>query len=119
VHDTDLGQVPDLAGHGRRADPQRSVPPLWPGLTGGEIIDLLGRLRGGIDAKREKALADGVTLFGQVLRLPQGLMDLSPFTHTPRLPGATVHAAPLVWLCVVALVFCLAGLATLRRRDIS
>ena len=23
---------------------------LWPGLTGGEIIDLLGRLRGGIDA---------------------------------------------------------------------
>jgi ABC-2 type transport system ATP-binding protein len=31
---------------------------LWPGLTGGEIIDLLGRLRGGIDAKREKALIE-------------------------------------------------------------
>src|SRR5271154_2916996 len=25
---------------------------LWPGLTGGEIIDLLGRLRGGLNAKR-------------------------------------------------------------------
>ena len=25
---------------------------LWPGLTGGQIIDLLGRLRGGLDAKR-------------------------------------------------------------------
>jgi ABC-2 type transport system ATP-binding protein len=29
---------------------------LWPGLTGGEIIDLLGRLRGGLDAKRRQAL---------------------------------------------------------------
>ncbi len=31
---------------------------LWPGLTGGEIIDLLGRLRGGLDAKRRKALTE-------------------------------------------------------------
>jgi ABC-2 type transport system ATP-binding protein len=31
---------------------------LWPGLTGGEIIDLLGRLRGGIDATRRQALID-------------------------------------------------------------
>ena len=29
---------------------------LWPGLTGGEIIDLLGRLRGGLDARRRQAL---------------------------------------------------------------
>jgi len=25
---------------------------LWPGLTGGEVIDLLGRMRGGLDPKR-------------------------------------------------------------------
>ena len=31
---------------------------LWPGLTGGEIIDLLGRLRGGIDARRRRALTE-------------------------------------------------------------
>ena len=31
---------------------------LWPGLTGGEIIDLLGRLRGGLDAKRRQALTE-------------------------------------------------------------
>src|SRR6266567_5690882 len=31
---------------------------LWPGLTGGEIIDLLGRLRGGISASRRKALIE-------------------------------------------------------------
>jgi ABC-2 type transport system ATP-binding protein len=31
---------------------------LWPTLSGGEIIDLLGRLRGGIDAKRKADLLD-------------------------------------------------------------
>jgi ABC-2 type transport system ATP-binding protein len=31
---------------------------LWPGLTGGEIIDLLGRLRGGIDTQRRRALTE-------------------------------------------------------------
>jgi ABC-2 type transport system ATP-binding protein len=31
---------------------------LWPGLTGGEIIDLLGRLRGGLDAGRKQALIE-------------------------------------------------------------
>src|SRR6516165_3671457 len=31
---------------------------LWPNLSGGEIIDLLGRLRGGIDAKRKDELLE-------------------------------------------------------------
>jgi ABC-2 type transport system ATP-binding protein len=31
---------------------------LWPTLTGGEIIDLMGRLRGGIDAVRRKDLIE-------------------------------------------------------------
>jgi ABC-2 type transport system ATP-binding protein len=31
---------------------------LWPSFTGGEIIDLLGRLRGGIDAKRRASLLE-------------------------------------------------------------
>ena len=31
---------------------------LWPGLTGGEVIDLLGRLRGGLDPKRRAELLD-------------------------------------------------------------
>src|SRR6195256_5446924 len=33
---------------------------LWPSLTGGEIIDLLGRLRGGINASPLKALHERV-----------------------------------------------------------
>ena len=31
---------------------------LWPGLSGGEIMDLLGRLRGGLDPKRRQALTE-------------------------------------------------------------
>ncbi|HEY7144169.1 MAG TPA: ABC transporter ATP-binding protein [Streptosporangiaceae bacterium] len=31
---------------------------LWPNLTGGEVIDLLGRLRGGLDARRRASLLD-------------------------------------------------------------
>jgi ABC-2 type transport system ATP-binding protein len=31
---------------------------LWPTLTGGEVIDLLGRLRGGLDPKRKASLLD-------------------------------------------------------------
>ena len=31
---------------------------LWPALTGGEVIDLLGRLRGGLDPKRRASLIE-------------------------------------------------------------
>jgi ABC-2 type transport system permease protein len=60
-----------------------------------------------------------VDLFGAVLQLSHWVLDISPFTHVPRLPGGTVSAAPLVWLCLVALAFCVVGLAALRRRDIA
>src|SRR5580704_27763 len=35
---------------------------LWPGLTGGEVIDLLGRLRGGLNPARRAALIDRFAL---------------------------------------------------------
>ncbi|WP_240796379.1 ABC transporter ATP-binding protein [Streptomyces sp. RFCAC02] len=35
---------------------------LWPGLTGGESIDLLGRLRGGLDARRRDDLVERFAL---------------------------------------------------------
>jgi ABC-2 type transport system ATP-binding protein len=35
---------------------------LWPGLSGGEIIDLLGRLRGGIDHRRRDELIERFAL---------------------------------------------------------
>ena len=60
-----------------------------------------------------------ISLFGQALQLSHWILDVSPFTHAPRLPGGPVQAAPLLWLCAVALALSAAGLAGLRRRDIG
>ena len=60
-----------------------------------------------------------VVLFGSLLRFPQWIMDISPFTHVPKLPGGAVHAAPLLWLSVAAVALAAAGLATFRLRDIG
>jgi ABC-2 type transport system permease protein len=60
-----------------------------------------------------------IVLFGSVLRLPQWALDISPFTHVPRLPGAAVHLAPLGWLALAALGLAAAGLTALRLRDIG
>jgi ABC-2 type transport system permease protein len=60
-----------------------------------------------------------INLFGQVLQLSHWVLDISPFTHAPRLPGGTVTAAALLWLCALALAASVAGLAGLRRRDIG
>ncbi|TNC28481.1 ABC transporter ATP-binding protein [Amycolatopsis alkalitolerans] len=62
----DAGQVRLLGGDPWRdaADLHRRlayVPGdvnLWPNLSGGEVIDLLGRLRGGLDARRRKELIE-------------------------------------------------------------
>jgi ABC-2 type transport system permease protein len=60
-----------------------------------------------------------IALFGQVLRLSQPILDVSPFTHVPKLPGAAVTAAPLLWLSLAVLALIATGLAALRRRDIG
>ncbi len=60
-----------------------------------------------------------IDLFGEALQLSHWLLDISPFTHAPRLPGGTVSAAPLLWLCLAAVAFSAVGLAALRRRDIG
>ena len=46
-------------------------------------------------------------------------MDISPFIQTPKLPGGTVPAEPLLWLCGITLALATAGLAGLRHRDIG
>lgn len=60
-----------------------------------------------------------ISLFGPALQLSHWILDVSPFSHAPRLPGGPVQAAPLLWLCAVTLALCAAGLAGLRRRDIG
>jgi polyether ionophore transport system permease protein len=64
-------------------------------------------------------LAVLLNIFGQAVQLPRWVLDVSPFTHVPRLPGGPVTAAPLAWLSVIAVALGAAGLAALRRRDIG
>ncbi len=58
-------------------------------------------------------------LVGATLQLSHWVMDISPFTHLPKLPGGVVHPAPLIALCAIAALLAVTGVAGLRRRDIS
>ena len=64
----------------------------------------------------------GFLLLGQVgetLDLDPRLLDVSPFTHVPKLPGGAFSLTPLVWLVAVTVALSVAGLAGLQRRDIG
>ncbi len=56
---------------------------------------------------------------GPVLQLDQWAMDLSPFTHIPKVPGEDVTATPLLWLTLVAAGLVALGFAGFRRRDLG
>lgn len=64
-------------------------------------------------------LAVLLNIFGRALQLSQWVLDISPFTHAPHLPGGAVTATPMIWLGGLALALCLIGLAGLRHRDIG
>lgn len=56
---------------------------------------------------------------GPLLKVPQWVMDLSPFTHVPKLPGARVQPVPLLLMTAAAAVLVVAGLVAFRRRDLA
>lgn len=55
---------------------------------------------------------------GAVLELSQWALDLSPFTHTPQLPGGEIAATPLIVLALITAGLTVAGLVGFRRRDV-
>jgi ABC-2 type transport system permease protein len=64
-------------------------------------------------------LAALIAILGPAIRLPGWVTSATPFSHVPRLPGAPVTAAPLIWLSVAALGLAAIGLAALRHRDLG
>jgi ABC-2 type transport system permease protein len=60
-----------------------------------------------------------IGVFGPALNLSQGVLDVSPFTHVPKLPGGAFSITPLLWLSAFVVVATAAGLVGLRRRDIG
>lgn len=65
------------------------------------------------------SLSLAIALYGPVLNLPQAVLDISPFTHVPKLPSAPLTATPMLWLTGIAVVTLIVGLAGFRRRDIG
>ncbi|WP_280345410.1 ABC transporter permease [Nocardia neocaledoniensis] len=59
-----------------------------------------------------------ILLLGSLGTFPQWLMDLVPFVHPPKLPGAAFDLVPVAWLLVVALAGIAVGLIAFRRRDL-
>ncbi|MBA4866658.1 ABC transporter permease [Streptomyces sp. PSKA54] len=64
-------------------------------------------------------LALALGWIGPALDIPQSVLDLSPFGHLPKLPGQEMAWTPVVALTLIAAGLAAAGLAGLRRRDMS
>ena len=56
---------------------------------------------------------------GPILEVPQWVLNLSPFTHTPKLPGSSWSVVPLLVLVGVALAIAVVGIIGVRRRDLA
>jgi ABC-2 type transport system permease protein len=56
---------------------------------------------------------------GALWNLPTWLMDLSPFVHSPKLPGSGAVLQPLVVLTLVAALLAAIGYLGWRRRDLA
>jgi ABC-2 type transport system permease protein len=55
---------------------------------------------------------------GLMLELPQWVLNISPFTHTPNVPAVDIAFLPLVVLLAAACALTGAGLAVFRRRNL-
>jgi ABC-2 type transport system permease protein len=106
------GQVPRLLGAALV-----QLPAVWV-LAGLAVafVGLLPRIAGA--AWGGLAVCVLILFVGGAVRLNQWIMDVSPFTHLPHVPGSSVTALPLVVLLVIAAGLAVLGAVGLRRRDI-
>ncbi|MFI0356016.1 ABC transporter permease [Actinomadura sp. 9N407] len=94
------------------------LPAVW--VIGAVTVAFFGLLpRFGSAGWGALALAAFVTLFGGAVQADQWVLDISPFTHIPKLPGGDAEIMPFAWLVAVVLALGAAGLAGFRRRDLA
>jgi ABC-2 type transport system permease protein len=99
------------------ASTMAQLPAVW--VLAGVAVLLFGILpRWAAAAWGALAACVLLLLVGTTLQWSQWLLDVSPFTHVPHLPGGHGEATPFVALVAVAVVLTAGGLAALRRRDI-
>jgi ABC-2 type transport system permease protein len=109
----DAGQVPRLA-----AAALGQLPAVW--VLAGLAAAGFG-LRARLAAGAWLALAVCVLLeiLGPLLDLPDAVLDISPFAHSPSLPGGALDAPALVAMTAIAAALVAVGLAAFARRDVS
>jgi ABC-2 type transport system permease protein len=107
---TDTGQFGRVLGHA-----VAYLPAVW--VLTGIVVAVFG-LAPTLIVAGWVALAAFLLIgqFGPIFQLDQLVMDLSPFTHIPRL-GFEFSATPLVLLTAVAATLIGVGLSAFRRRD--
>lgn len=64
-------------------------------------------------------IAGLLTLLGRAVGLEQWVLDLSPFTHTPPMPGGELTLTPLAWMTALAAAFIAAAYWGFNRRDVE
>ncbi|GAA2263843.1 ABC transporter membrane-spanning protein [Streptomyces amakusaensis] len=109
-------------GHGTAPGPLlgaalSQLPAVW--LLGGLAMALYGVLpRAVVAAWAAVGLTLAVGWIGPALRLPDALLELSPFGLLPKLPGNPMEWRPALVLTALAAALVAVGLAGLRRRDL-
>lgn len=94
------------------------TPAAW--ILAGIAIAIIGLLPGySTAAWGAVAIVILITELGPILGLDHWAMDLSPFTHLPKLPGGTITATPIIWLIAITAALTATGLTAFRRRDIT
>ncbi|MFF8289087.1 ABC transporter permease [Streptomyces sp. NPDC016309] len=108
--------------YGREAGPVlgavlAQLPAVW--TLGGMAVLLYGTVPKAAPAAWGVAgLCLALGWIGPTLDLPQTVLNISPFGHLPKLPGAAVSWPPLLILAALTGALVAAGLADLRRRDL-
>jgi len=59
-----------------------------------------------------------VLMFGELLRIPQWIQNISPFEHLPLMPAEDFRWAPVVAVALVAGALSVAGQWAFTRRDV-
>ncbi|MCB0931850.1 MAG: ABC transporter permease [Mycobacterium sp.] len=93
------------------------LPAVW--LLAGLTLAIFGILpRFASAAWAVLVAAFSLYVLGSIAGMPQWILNLSPFAHTPRVPGEPFRAAPVIWLLAGTVALGGFGLLALHRRDI-
>ncbi|WP_433546477.1 ABC transporter permease [Streptomyces sp. CA-294286] len=94
------------------------VPAVW--VLGGVTVFLYGLFpRAAVGSWGVVGLCLLLGWIGPALDLPEAVLDVSPFGHLPKVPGAEMEWGAVGVLLALAVALVGAGLVGLRRRDVA